>query len=99
GIRSEAVNRYVFAVGIALAAFGGAVVAPVSTVFPGMGDGMLILSFVVVVLGGIGSVAGAALGALLIGLTDTFGKVFFPNVASILIYVLMAAVLIRRPDG
>lgn len=99
GIRSEAVNRYVFAVGIALAAFGGAVVAPVSTVFPGMGDGMLILSFVVVVLGGIGSVAGAALGALLIGLTDTFGKVFFPNVASILIYVLMAAVLIWRPNG
>lgn len=99
GIRSEVVNRYVFAVGIALAAFGGAVVAPVSTVFPGMGDGMLILSFVVVVLGGIGSVAGAALGALLIGLTDTFGKVFFPNVASILIYVLMAAVLIWRPNG
>jgi branched-chain amino acid transport system permease protein len=99
GIRSDAVNRYVFAVGIALAAFGGAVVAPVSTVFPGMGDGMLILSFVVVVLGGIGSVAGAAIGALLIGLTDTFGKVFFPNVASILIYVLMAAVLIWRPNG
>ncbi len=99
GIKSDVVNRYVFAVGIALAAFGGAVVAPVSTVFPGMGDGMLILSFVVVVLGGLGSVAGAAIGALLIGLTDTFGKVFFPNVASILIYVLMAAVLIWRPNG
>jgi branched-chain amino acid transport system permease protein len=99
GIRSDVVNRYVFAIGIALAAFGGAVVAPVSTVFPGMGDGMLILSFVVVVLGGLGSVAGAAIGALLIGLTDTFGKVFFPSVSSILIYVLMAAVLIWRPNG
>ena len=52
-----------------------------------------------VVLGGIGSVAGAAIGALLIGLTDTFGKVFFPSVSSVLIYVLMAAVLLWRPNG
>jgi branched-chain amino acid transport system permease protein len=99
GIKFDVVNRYVFAVGIALAALGGIVIAPISTVFPGMGDGMLILSFVVVVLGGIGSVAGAAVGALLIGLTDTFGKVFFPSVSSILIYVLMAAVLLWRPSG
>jgi branched-chain amino acid transport system permease protein len=99
GIKFDVVNRYVFAVGIALAALGGIVVAPISTVFPGMGDGMLILSFVVVVLGGIGSVAGAAVGALLIGLTDTFGKVFFPSVSSILIYVLMAAILLWRPNG
>lgn len=99
GIKFDVVNRYVFAVGIALAALGGIVVAPISTVFPGMGGGMLILSFVVVVLGGIGSVAGAAVGALLIGLTDTFGKVFFPSVSSILIYVLMAAILLWRPNG
>lgn len=99
GINYDSVNRYVFAVGIALAALGGIVIAPISTVYPGMGDGMLILSFVVVVLGGIGSVAGAAVGALLIGLTDTFGKVFFPSVSSILIYLLMAAVLLWRPNG
>lgn len=99
GIKFDRVNRYVFAVGIALAALGGIVIAPISTVFPGMGDGMLILSFVVVVLGGIGSVAGAAVGALLIGLTDTFGKVFFPSVSSILIYLLMAGVLLWRPNG
>ncbi|WP_291823038.1 branched-chain amino acid ABC transporter permease [Bosea sp. (in: a-proteobacteria)] len=99
GIPFDVVNRYVFAGGIALAALGGSLVAPVSTVFPGMGDGMLILSFVVVVLGGIGSVAGAAIGALLIGLTDTFGKVFFPQISSILIYVLMAGVLLWRPNG
>lgn len=99
GVPFDLVNRYVFAGGIALAALGGALVAPVSTVFPGMGDGMLILSFVVVVLGGIGSVAGAALGALMIGLTDTFGKVFFPQISSILIYVLMAGVLLWRPNG
>lgn len=99
GISFDRLNRYVFAGGIALAALGGILVAPVSTVFPGMGDSMLILSFVVVVLGGIGSVAGAAIGALLIGLTDTFGKVFFPQVSSILIYVLMAAILLWRPNG
>jgi branched-chain amino acid transport system permease protein len=99
GIRSDVVNRYVFAIGIALAAFGGAVVAPVSTVFPGMGDGMLILSFVVVVLGGLGSVAGAAIGALLIRPPDTFGNVLLPSVARILIYVLVAAVGIWRLKG
>ena len=99
GIPFDRVNRYVFAVGIALAALGGIVVAPISTVFPGMGDQMLILSFVVVVLGGIGSVTGAAVGALLIGLTDTFGKVFFPTFSSITIYLLMAAVLVWRPNG
>ncbi|KTQ85431.1 ABC transporter permease [Aureimonas ureilytica] len=99
GVPFDIVNRYVFAVGIALAALGGMLVAPISTVFPGMGDGMLILSFVVVVLGGIGSVTGAAIGALMIGLTDTFGKVFFPQFSSILIYVLMAAVLLWRPNG
>jgi branched-chain amino acid transport system permease protein len=70
-----------------------------STVFPGMGDHMLILSFVVVVLGGIGSVTGAAIGALLIGLTDTFGKVFFPSISSFLVYFLMATVLLWRPNG
>lgn len=99
GISFDRVNAYVFATGIALAALGGIVVAPISNVFPGMGDGMLILSFVVVVLGGIGSVAGAAVGALLIGLTDTFGKVFFPSIASIMIYLLMALVLLWRPNG
>lgn len=99
GVPFDLVNRYVFAAGIALAALGGMLVAPVSTVFPGMGDGMLILSFVVVVLGGIGSVTGAAIGALMIGMTDTFGKIFFPQFSSILIYVLMAGVLLWRPNG
>jgi branched-chain amino acid transport system permease protein len=99
GIRFDMVNRYVFAVGIVLAALGGIVVAPISTVFPGMDNQMLILSFVVVVLGGIGSVAGAAIGALLIGISDAFGKVFFPNFSSFTVYVLMAAVLLWRPSG
>jgi branched-chain amino acid transport system permease protein len=99
GIPFDLVNRYVFAVGIVLAALGGIVVAPISTVFPGMDNQMLILSFVVVVLGGIGSVAGAAIGALLIGISDSFGKVFFPNFSSFTVYVLMAAVLLWRPNG
>ena len=99
GIRSDLVNRLVFATGIMLAALAGIVVAPISTVYPGMGDQMLILSFVVVVLGGIGSVTGAAIGALLIGLTDTFGQVLFPEAASISIYLVMAVVLLWRPHG
>lgn len=99
GIPFDKVNRYVFAVGIALAALGGIVVAPISTVFPSMGNSMLILSFVVVVLGGIGSIPGAAIGAMLIGLADTFGKVFFPSIAGIMIYLLMAVVLLWRPNG
>lgn len=99
GISFDAVSTGVFAVGIALAALAGALVAPVATVYPGMGDSMLILSFVVVVLGGIGSIEGAAAGALLIGLTDTFGKVFFPSVSSVLVYVLMATILLLRPNG
>lgn len=99
GIPFDIVNKLVFAVGIALAAMAGIVVAPISTVFPGMGDQILILSFVVVVLGGIGSVPGAAIGALLIGIADTFGKVFFPSVSSFSVYFLMAAVLLWRPNG
>ena len=99
GIRSDLVNRLVFATGIMLAALAGIVVAPISTVYPGMGDQMLILSFVVVVLGGIGSVTGAAIGALLIGFADTFGQVLFPAAASISIYLVMAAVLLWRPHG
>jgi branched-chain amino acid transport system permease protein len=99
GIPFDKLNRYLFAVGVALAALGGIVIAPISTVFPGMGDHMLILSFVVVVLGGLGSVAGAALGALMIGLADTFGKVFFPTFSSVSIYLVMALVLIWRPNG
>jgi branched-chain amino acid transport system permease protein len=99
GIRSDLVNRFVFAAGITLAALAGIVVAPISTVYPGMGDQMLILSFVVVALGGIGSVAGAAIAALLIGLADTFGQVLFPSASSISIYVVMAAILLWRPHG
>jgi branched-chain amino acid transport system permease protein len=64
-----------------------------------MGNQVLIVSFVVVVIGGIGSVRGALLASLLVGFVDTFGKVFIPQIAAILVYVLMALILLWRPEG
>jgi branched-chain amino acid transport system permease protein len=91
--------RVVFALGVALAAFAGMINAPASSVYPGMGNQVLIICFVVVVIGGIGSVPGALVAALLIGFVDTFGKVFLPDYAGMLVYLLMAVVLLWRPEG
>jgi len=99
GIDIGLVYRLVFALGVALAAFAGMLAAPVASVFPGMGNQILIISFVVVVIGGIGSVKGALLGSLLIGLADTFGQVWAPQIAGMTVYMLMAAVLVWRPAG
>ena len=99
GIDIAWLHRAVFALGIALAALAGMIAAPVTSVFPGMGNQVLIVSFVVVVTGGIGSVKGAFLAALLVGLADTFGQVYLPQFAGMTIYVLMAAVLMWRPAG
>jgi branched-chain amino acid transport system permease protein len=99
GVNIDLVYRVVFALGVALAAFAGMLAAPVSTVFPGMGNQVLILSFVIVVIGGIGSVWGALVAAILIGFADTFGKVTFPDYAGIAVYLVMAAVLLWRPEG
>ncbi|HEX6977675.1 MAG TPA: branched-chain amino acid ABC transporter permease [Alphaproteobacteria bacterium] len=89
----------VFSLGAALAAFSGMLSVPVSSVYPGMGEHVLIISFVVVVIGGIGSILGAFVGAMLIGFADTFGKVLVPEFASIAVYALMAAILLWRPQG
>lgn len=99
GIDIALVYRIVFALGVALAAFAGMIAAPVSSVFPGMGNQILILCFVVVVIGGIGSVWGGLVAAMLIGFSDTFGKVLIPEYAGLTIYVLMAVVLLWRPEG
>ena len=99
GININLVYRVVFALGVALAAFAGMLAAPVSSVYPGMGTGVLIICFVVVVIGGIGSIWGALVAALLIGLADTFGKVLVPEAAGVVVYVLMAAILLWRPEG
>jgi branched-chain amino acid transport system permease protein len=99
GINIGLVYRLVFALGVALAAFAGMLAAPTTSVFPGMGNQILIVCFVTVVIGGIGSIKGAFLGAMLIGLVDTFGAVYAPQFSGMLVYALMAAVLIWRPAG
>jgi branched-chain amino acid transport system permease protein len=99
GININQIYRLVFALGVALAMLSGLLAAPVSSVFPNMGSHVLIISFVVVVIGGIGSVWGALLASLIIGFTDTFGKVFLPELSGMLVYVVMAIVLLWRPEG
>jgi branched-chain amino acid transport system permease protein len=99
GIDIKFLYRVVFAAGVAIAVLAGMVAAPVSSVYPGMGSQVLIICFVVVVIGGIGSIRGALVAALLIGLVDTFGKVLLPQAAGVLVYVLMALILLWKPDG
>ena len=99
GINIKFIYTLVFALGVALAAFAGMINAPLSSVFPNMGGQVLIICFVVVVIGGIGSVKGAMAASLMIGLADTFGQVLLPEVAGMIVYVLMAAVLVWRPAG
>lgn len=116
GVDIRRLFMLVFGFGAMLAGFAGILAAPIFSVEPGMGDNLLILAFVVIVIGGIGSIRGAFLAALIIGLTDTLGRSFAtdlarlllppaaandvgPALASMLIYVLMAAVLFVRPAG
>jgi branched-chain amino acid transport system permease protein len=91
----------IFALGVGLAALAGAMAGPVYAVRLGMGDDVLILTFVVIVVGGVGSVRGALIGALLVGVVDTLGRAFLPSaaLATVAIYVLMALVLAVRPQG
>ena len=99
GINIRLLYRIVFAAGVALAALAGMIAAPMSSVYPGMGGQILIVCFVVVVIGGIGSISGALIASLLVGFVDTFGKVFFAQLSGIGIYVFMALILIWRPEG
>lgn len=99
GIDARRVHLVVFAVGTALALTAGVLAAPLYSVYPNMGDGFLIISFVVVVIGGLGSVSGAFWSALLIGLVDTLGKAYVPQGSGLAIYILMAAVLLWKPTG
>jgi branched-chain amino acid transport system permease protein len=99
GINIGLLNAVVFSAGIALAAVAGMLAAPIESVYPGIGEQVLIVCFVIVVIGGIGSVRGAFVGALAIGLADVFGQVLLPDFASFMVYALMAAVLIWRPAG
>jgi branched-chain amino acid transport system permease protein len=99
GINITLLYTFVFAAGAGLAALAGMIAAPLSSVYPGLGEHVLIVCFVIVVIGGIGSIRGAFIAALLIGLADTFGKVLVPDFASVAVYAVMAAVLLWRPQG
>ncbi len=100
GVDVKRLFTVVFAIGAALCALAGALLGPLLAVQVGMGESILILAFVVVVIGGIGSIRGAFVGALLVGFVDTLGRtLLLPALASIAIYVLMAAVLFWRPQG
>ena len=99
GVDIRRLYRIVFAGGVALAALAGMIAAPLSSVYPGMGSSVLIICFVVVVIGGIGSITGALIASLLVGFVDTFGKVFFAEWSGVGVYVLMAIVLVWRPEG
>lgn len=116
GIDIGRLYTVVFALGAALAGLAGALIGPIQSVQVGMGEPVLVMAFVVVVIGGIGSIEGAFIGAILVGLTDTLGRFLLPvafasmmdpasataigsALASMLVYVLMAAVLVWRPTG
>src|SRR6056297_1500053 len=116
GVDISRLYTLVFALGAALAGAAGALVGALQSVQVGMGEPVLILAFVTIVIGGIGSIRGALVGALLVGLTDTLGRVLLPvafgafldpaaataagaALASMAIYILMAAVLVVRPSG
>ncbi|OAN75716.1 ABC transporter permease [Sulfitobacter sp. EhC04] len=100
GVNVGLVFTLVFAAGAALAALAGIMSGPISAVQIGMGEPILILALVVTVIGGIGSVKGALIAAIMIGMVDTFGRVMFPPaISSILIYLLMVLILAFRPRG
>jgi branched-chain amino acid transport system permease protein len=116
GINIKLLYTLVFGLGAALAGFAGLMQAPILTVQIGMGENILILAFVVIIIGGVGSIRGAFVAAILVGLIDTIGRAFVPDMlrsvlsassastlgpalASMLIYLLMAGILVFRPEG
>jgi branched-chain amino acid transport system permease protein len=99
GANVPALFTAIFGAGVALAAVGGVAAGPILGLYPGMDAEILIPAFIVIVIGGMGSLRGAFVGSLLIGIADTFGKAYLPSMALFLIYLLMAVVLLVRPQG
>jgi branched-chain amino acid transport system permease protein len=99
GANIPALFTGIFGFGVALAALGGIAAAPVLGLYPGMDTEILIPAFIVIVIGGMGSLRGAFVGSLLIGIADTFGKAYFQSIALFLIDLAMTAVLLIRPQG
>jgi branched-chain amino acid transport system permease protein len=99
GVNTTLLFAIVFALGGGLAGLAGALAAPVRSLSPGMGFSVLIESFIVTVIGGMGSIAGALASALLIGLVRGFGTIGFPGFTDGLIYIVMIGILVLRPQG
>jgi branched-chain amino acid transport system permease protein len=99
GIDVSLLFTLIFAAGAALAALGGVLAGPVLGLYPGADFDTLILGFVVVIVGGLGSLRGALAGALLVGILDNFGKTLFPQFALFTVFVPMAVILVARPTG
>ena len=99
GVNINQLYTLVFGAGVMLAALAGVVAAPMISIVPGMGEHVLITCFVVVVIGGMGSIKGAFVAALLVGVVDTFASVLVPGVSSMIVYILMAVILLIKPEG
>ncbi len=99
GINYGLVSTLVFLLGMALAGVAGVIGAPITGAYPSMGDNLLLLTLIVVVVGGTGYIQGTMLGALVIGLLDTFGKAYIPQVALFFAWIVFLAVLLIRPSG
>lgn len=99
GINYGLVSTLVFLLGMALAGVAGVIGAPITGAYPSMGDNLLLLTLIVVVVGGTGYIQGTMLGALVIGLLDTFGKAYVPQVALFFAWIVFLAVLLVRPSG
>jgi branched-subunit amino acid ABC-type transport system permease component len=99
GINIDRVFTGVFAFGAALGALSGVIAGPIQSAFPAMGASILIPALIVVVVGGLGSLKGSLVGSLIIGQAETFGKAWLPDAAMLIIYVVMALVVLLRPQG
>ena len=99
GINIDRVFTGVFAGGAALAGLSGVIAGPIQSAYPPMGAGILIPALIVVVVGGLGSLKGSLAGSLIIGQAETFGKAWLPGASMLIIYVVMALVLLFRPQG
>ncbi|MGR6116048.1 ABC transporter permease subunit [Aeribacillus composti] len=99
GINVGVVFTGVFAFGAGLAALSGVLGGPLIGMYTGMESDILVTSLIVVVIGGLGSWKGSFIGAILIGLIETFGKIWFPSLSMLIVFLLMVVVLIIRPQG
>lgn len=99
GIDVGAIRSLTFAVGCGFAGLGGYLAVPLITGYIGMGSAAIIDSFVIVMIGGMGSFIGSAVGSLLVAATQTFGNFYFPDLALVITYLLMIGVLLYRPGG